>query len=372
MRRKKNWTVAAVARQGNRGYREYRGRRQGGGSVILKAIICLLAILLVAGVLFMLILGKYVEYTDEGVRFNPPWTQAEVTEEPLQSDPLVIVPPDPTPEPTPEPEPVLGVVEVTAAQIADGTAAEAVAQAGGTGLVVEMKNAYGRLNWNSEVERGMNLSTTIAKQTAEGLQELAETGELYLVARVNCFRDQALASAGVGGPLMTRGGNVWYDANGLRWVSPADDTVREYLTALCLELAELGFDEILLECAGFPYYGEVHVLAESQLRPTDLTAPVATFWQELKSVLVEKGIKLSVLATEEMITGTDQYSGIGPELMVRYADRVWVLPAQTEGVDYAALLEQAGMGEVQERLVVLGQPSPDEAWAAMCSPAGTE
>ncbi len=63
-----------MSRRGRSGYREYRGRR-GGGSVVLKAIVILLAILLVVGVVFVLFLGKYVEYTDNGVRLNPPWSQ---------------------------------------------------------------------------------------------------------------------------------------------------------------------------------------------------------------------------------------------------------------------------------------------------------
>ena len=339
-------------------YHEYRGRRGGGASGVLKGVVIVLAVLLAAALIFTLFLGKYVEYTDEGVRLNFPWGQGqseapEISEPPLASDTLVVVTPEPTftPEPTPEPVFVLTAVEVTAAQLADGSAADAVKEAGGNCLVVEMKNEYGRLNWPSEVKNTVGLPTSVADKAADELKKLAEQGGLYLVARVNCFRDQTLANAGRGGPLLTYGGKVWYDRTGLRWVSPASEDVCAYLTALCTELAELGFDEVLLECAGYPYYGEVHVLATDELRPEELSQPVEAFWREVKTVLAARDVRLSFLVTGEMITGEDGYSGITASLLARYAERVWTPFGETE---YAALLEQAGMDGAAERLVLIG------------------
>lgn len=359
-----------MAGRNKRTYREYRGRRSG-GSAVLKGIVVLLAILLAAALLFTLFLGEYVEYTDEGVRLNLPWgqDQPEVSEEPIHSDTLVVVTPEPTPEPTPAPALVLTAVEVTAAQLADGTAADVVKQAGGNCLVVEMKNEYGRLNWPTEVKGTLGLPTSVAQAAAEGLAELAAEGDLYLVARVNCFRDQTLANAGRGGPLLTYGGKVWYDRTGLRWVSPADKEVSSYLTALFTELAELGFDEILLECAGYPYYGEVHVLATDDLRPEELSQPVEAFWREVKTTLAAADVSLSMLVTEDMITGADEYSGITAALLARYAERVWVEPG-ADGVDYGALLTEAGMEQAEERLVLIGGEAGAGSRAAMEGPAG--
>ena len=53
-----------------RNNKKYRGRRAGGASVALKVIVALLAVLLVAAILFTLIMGDYVEYTDEGVKYE--------------------------------------------------------------------------------------------------------------------------------------------------------------------------------------------------------------------------------------------------------------------------------------------------------------
>ena len=158
---------------------------------------------------------------------------------------------------------------------------------------------------------------------AAAIKELAEGEDLYLVARFVCFRDQVLAASWEGITLKTKGGNVWYDSKGLRWVSPASEQVRSYMIDLCLELAELGFDEILLDCAGYPWFGETHVLATDERRPEDLYAPVELFWKELKQALAQRGVLLSAVANNSVAYGIDELSGVTPDLLDRYADRVW-------------------------------------------------
>ena len=114
---------------------------------------------------------------------------------------------EPTPTPTPEPayEPIAAVT-VTAAQLRDGSAAQAVAAAGGNALVVEMKGIKGRLAWQSQTELAASLWANAADDfTAQAVRELAQNSQLYLVARVQCFRDPLMASGWVGS-LMTRGG----------------------------------------------------------------------------------------------------------------------------------------------------------------------
>lgn len=346
-------------------YREYRGRRRR-GSVVLKIIIALLVLVLLACLVFMVFLGGRVEYTDDGVRLVLPWMEDEpdVTDGPgdgpTSAPPVIIIdePEEPSPQPSPEPSPVLepiGAVGVPVSRLLDGTAAQAVAEGGGNALVVEMKTASGTVYWDSGTAHGDQVHADGAA-VADAVGALAEQGEIYLVARVTCFRDQVLAARGVGGPLMTKGGNLWYDAQGLRWVSPASEEARTYLTRLCLELAELGFDEILLDCAGYPYFGETHVLATDDLRPEDLSAPVEVFWRELKAALAEREVRMSVLATPEMMLGTEAYSGIGPGLLDRYADRVWT--EAPEGVDYSR-------SPVADRLVILGGSGEDESWSGI-------
>ncbi len=350
-------------RRNSYGYHEYRGRSRGGGGAraVLLFIIALLAVLLAAGTAFYLLVD--IEYTDTGIKINWPWAQESAGLPPIASDPLeVITTPEITVEPTleveptptlaPEPQyPHIGAVTVTPAQLRGGSAAQAVAEGGGNALVVEMKDVNGRLAWQSQTELAAALGANAADNlAAQAVRELAQDGGLYLVARVQCFRDPLLARNWVG-TLMTKGGNLWHDAQGLGWSSPANQQAADYLSALCLELADMGFDEILLERAGYPNFGEVHVLATSGNRPEDLTAPVAAFLERVSGELAEKGVCLSVATDETLAPETPVNSGLTADVLAQNAGRVW-LSGSAAGQQYAALLAGAGMEDLDTRLVV--------------------
>lgn len=329
--------------------------------MVLLFIIALLAVLLAAGTAFYLLVD--IEYTPNGMVIHWPWAQESETPPPPSAPPpelpsvaVEVVEPSPTPEPTPTPTPEptynpIAAVTVTTAQLRDGSAAQAVAAAGGNALVVEMKGIKGRLAWQSQAELAAALWANAADdRTAQAVRELAENTELYLVARVQCFRDPLMASSWVG-TLMTRGGNLWHDAQGVGWSSPASRDAVDYLSQLCLELAEMGFDEILLDSAGYPDFGEVNVLATGDNRPEDRTVPVAAFWARLSEELAEKGTALSVQTTEDALRGDNAFSGATAANLARYAARVW-LPAPVKGSDYAAILSNAGLDNAAARIVV--------------------
>lgn len=345
-----------AGRKGRYGYREYRGRS--GARPVLIFIVALLAVLLAAGLAFLVFMGDYVKYTDTGMEIDWPW-RGEPTPPPIASDPVVIetdpvvvtVEPTPTPTPTPEPqhEPI-GAVTVTAAQLQDGTAAGKVAQAGGGALVVEMKAADGRLAWQSVTELAAQLGVNAADgRTAQAVRELAGSGELYLVARVHGFKDPKLANAKIGA-LLTKGGRRWYDRRGVCWSSPANQQAADYLAALCLELADMGFDEILLDDAGYPWEGEVNVLATGDNRPEDRTAPVSAFLTRLSGALRERGAALSVCAYEELLPGQEVYSGLTAGVLAGSADRVW-LDKRVDREHYQEILAAAGLDDPAARIV---------------------
>ena len=110
---------------------------------------------------------------------------------------------------------------------------------------------------------GDNAPAAVLEGCAQAVRELAQNSQLYLVARVQCFRDPLMASGWVGS-LMTRGGNLWHDAQGVGWSSPASQQAVDYLSALCLELAEMGFDEIVLEEFYFPIGGKLDTIRRAR------------------------------------------------------------------------------------------------------------
>lgn len=350
-----------AGRRSHYGYREYRGRNGGRVRAALLFIIALLAVLLAAGVVFTMMVD--LEYTDDGVKINWRWAQGGPDGTPppaisdlleVESDPLDVTL-EPTLEPTPTPLPEyesIGAVSISEAQLRTN-AAQAVSAAGGNALVVQMKSDSGQLAWQSQVPLAATLGVNASSsQTAQAVRTLADTSDLYLVARVCCFRDPVLSRQRVGA-LTTPSGNLWYDYYGTSWSSPADQQAADYISALCLELADMGFDEILLECAGYPNLGEVNVLATNENRPADLTVPVSAFLGRVSGELAEKGVCMSVLTNEKLLPGEAVLSGMNASVLAQNAGRVW-LDGGVSAEQYDALLSVAGFDNTAARLVIKG------------------
>lgn len=357
-----------AGRRNRYGYHEYRGHS--GARPVLIFIIVLLAVLLAAGVAFMVFMGDYIKYTDRGMEIDWPW-RGEPTPPPIVSDPVVIetddvvtVEPTPEPTPTPTPEPQyasIQAVTVTPAQLRDGSAAQRAASAGADALVVEMKGINGKLTWQSGAELAATLGVNAADdKTAQAVRDLAQDGSLYLVARVHGFRDTAMAKGGIGA-LMTKGGNLWYDRRGICWSSPADQRAVDYLSALCLELADMGFDEILLDDAGYPWEGEVNVLATGDNRPEDRTVPVSAFLTRLSGELRARGVALSVCAYENLLPGEEVYSGLTAAVLAQNAGRVW-LDQRVDSGHYESILAAAGLDNPAARIVAPAAAGREGSW----------
>lgn len=361
------WEDVHMAGRRNRyGYQEYRGR-DGKHSSVLIFIIVLLAVLLIAGVIFMAVMSDYITYTRDGMEIHWPWMNQEPTAPPVFSDPVVmdtddiVITEEPAPGSVHTPRSVLAAVTVTAEQLRSGTAAQAVADAGGSALLVEMKASTGKLAWQSQTELAASLYVNAAdNDIADAIRKLARDGDLYLVARVHCFRDPFLTNAWIG-PLMSSQGRVWYDLYGIGWSSPANQETADYLSALCRELADMGFDEILLDDAGYPCLGEMDALATDSNRPEDRTVPVAAFLQRLAGELEEKDVYLSVYAYEALTPEGKVYSGLTAAVLAQNAGRVWL----DEGVDreyYERILSAAGLNNPSIRMVVPAGGAAGGSW----------
>ena len=357
-----------AGRRNRYGFQEYRGR--GSGRSVLIFIIVLLAVLFIAGVVFMIVMGDYINYTPDGLEINwPPWFHREPSARPEFTDPVVMASDDPvitaepteepTQEPTQEPTPTLppgsvykplAAVTVTAGQILDGTAAQTVANAGGNAMVVEMKPITGTLAWQSGTELAATLNANAENDSmTNAIRELSLNGDVYLIARVHCFKDTGLTSAKIG-ILVDTGWAPWYDNYGDRWSSPANQQAVDYLSALCLELADMGFDEILLDEAGYPSEGNVGLLGTNDNRPGNRTVPVAAFLQRISGELKEKDVRLSVYVTERLDPGDEAYSGLTASVLAQNADRVW-LDEQVSREHYESILSAAGLDNVAVRVV---------------------
>lgn len=367
------------------GYQSYYGRRGSGVRTALKWIIVfLLAVLVVAiGVYFWLQNGLI--YDDDGVHVLLPWERPEESQPPVSPTPpaspeptdaeptdsiLVIETPPPPPSLTPRElaRETLHAVEITPTVLLAGRAAQQVERAGGNAALVEMKRDDGTLGYVSSVELAISLKAS-GSDTAvnSAIRELID-GEYYTIAQVSCFRDDL-----VGGvesyALLSNSGYRWRDFNvgerpGMRWSCVGKAATRDYIVALCEELAQMGFDEILLTNCGYPANGtgEMGWLRRDETYPWgSLDTVVGPFLAQVKEALAPYGTALSVKGLGLELAGEGHATGLTMDNVLENCDRFWM-----DGPDAAAYEETiAAVPSAREKLVPIGVEAGEEdaAWA---------
>lgn len=336
----------------NYGYDSYRGRSK--TRSILMGIIILLLIVLILAVAAFFLLQDRVYYGDDGkahidlpsflVRDNDPEpSQAPV----VQTPNLVIVTPEPTPEPSQEP--VFSPVALPRSALTDGSAPETVAQAGGSAALFDMKDDEGTLGYVSQLPQAISAGASAAQPGLnEAIASLNDTEGLYTVARVACFRDNLVPKMNNTLALRSPIGN-WRDQEVVRWLSPAVAEARSYVTGVCRELAELGFDEIWLDYAGFPTSADgslSNLVVGERYDPETLSQEVERFYQEVTAALTDyPQVKVSVSASNQLFSGTGDESGQTLELLKTYAHRIYVPGPADSAAAKAYEKTQAELGE---------------------------
>lgn len=361
------------------GYQSYYGRRSSGVGTVLKWIIVfLLAVLVVAvGVYFMLQNGLI--YDDNGVHISLPWKRPEesqtpppssappdVSESPTDSF-LVIEPPSPSPSLTPRDlaRETLQAVEVTPTVLLSGRAAQQVERAGGNAALVEMKRDDGTLAYVSSVEMAISLKASGSDtQVNQALRDLTG-GDYYTIAQVSCFRDDI-----VGGidayAMLSNGGYRWRDFNGMRWSCVGKAATQDYIVDLCVELAQMGFDEILLTNCGYPPNGtgEMGWLRRDETYPWgSLDTVVGPFLARVKQAVEPYGTTLSVKALGLELAGEEQATGLTMENVLASCGHFWLDAA--DAAAYAQTVD--AFPAARERLVTISALAggEDEPWAVV-------
>lgn len=351
----------------NYGYDSYRGRS--GFRTLLKVLAILLAAALILCVLALVFLERYVVVSSDGVKLVLPWMEPEP--DPVES--VEVLPVQPSEElvlVTPE------VVQPRAIHAAplprgalyDGTAADQLEAAGANAAIFDMKAPDGSLGYVSDMALAVSAKTSASDGTLNAaIRALNAQEGMYTVARVSCFRDDKLSDADKSLNILTNSGYRWTDPDGLHWSSPTNPAVRDYVTGVCVELAKLGFDEILLDNAGYPTQGNLGYIKKGPAYNASEFEPViSAFYAQVKGALADyPDVKLSIVTTEEALSGADDKSGQTPAALAGSADRIWAPAPTEEGTDYAAILKKAGMDHAGECWVQLA-PTPggaDGNWA---------
>ncbi len=235
----------------------YRGRRK--FRVPLTIGLFVLAFLLIGAVALFYILQQFLVYDQRGVTLQLPFMPAAEEETAASEEP----------EPTFEPVEVQVVYEdpdfsevdlggwedltetrarfIPYSDAVDEMKLEAaLAAVSGdyTGVVLELKTSSGMLAWNSQSETARGYGTAGTMDYTETVAALHEEG-LTAAAQICCFTDELLATRNPTVTLKTESGS-YKDSDGAYWLDPYNRNVRNYIADLMAELADMGFDEIIL------------------------------------------------------------------------------------------------------------------------------
>lgn len=365
------------------GYQSYYGRRNSGAGTLLKWIIVFLLAVLVVAVAVYVWLQNNLIYDDNGVYVPLPWKQQaseppespspEVSATPSPSDAvptesiLVIDTPTPAPVPRDEALELLQAVEVTPETLLAGGAVGQVERASGNAVLVTMKNDDGTLNYVSDVELAVSMEASGSDPALnQAIQELTG-GDYYTIARVSCFRDDIFGSV-ESFALLSNSGYRWRDFNGMRWSCVGKSGTRDYIAALCAELAQMGFDEILLTNYGYPPNGtgQMGWLRRDETYPWGaLDTVVSPFLAQVKQAVEPYGTVLSVQALGRELAGEEQATGLTVDSLLENCAHLWM--DTDDALAYEAVL--AGNLSLREKLVPISAQAGGESepWAVFNS-----
>lgn len=119
-------------------------------------------------------------------------------------------------------------------------------------ILIDVKSIYGSFYYSSAITGAAKATVLDIKQVDALIEELSQRKDVTLIARVPAFSDPEYALKHQSQALPLSNGALWTDENDCYWLNPYSNDVQGYLSSIALELAGLGFDEVLFDGFYFP------------------------------------------------------------------------------------------------------------------------
>lgn len=128
-------------------------------------------------------------------------------------------------------------------------------------VVIDIKD--GPIYYKSKVDYAQEFGLYADTYNPEAVISKLHDNGVYVIGRLVCFRDPALAVKKPELAIQTQSGTIWKENGNTAWLNPYHPDVSRYLLDLAVEAVEKGFDEIQFDYVRFPtgtggkdYYGE--------------------------------------------------------------------------------------------------------------------
>lgn len=355
----------------------YRGRRK--FRVPLSILLFAVTFLLAGGIGMFFFLQQYMVYDADGATLQLPFGRED--QAPDVPEGL------PTPEPTFEPvevqvvwenpdfedvdmgtwdklKPVQGLfISQNTVQDAAALAASvsAVKSGGYSMAVLEMKNRTGRLAWASEAETARAYLTSGATDVTAVIEDLHQAGKT-VAAQISCFADSLLLQHNWSFALRYADGSVCQNDDGSYWLDPYDQTVRTYLTDLALELAAMGFDEIILADLYHPVSEQGFTYSVTPVTGADPVVAVCQTGRRIAEALEDTDTAVSVrINADSLRSGNGAQTGQDIAVFWRMFARLYC-PTYNEVLasDKELAVEKSNGGDAEARFVPVTGVIPEE------------
>lgn len=333
---------------GTKGYSSYRGR--GPKWKILLAILLVLVIAVAASVIY---LQQFLVYGADGSRqirlpwqteekAPPPDGEGEAPENQPDVDVVVQEPEDQSPKET-------AAFSLPAQALTQALWQETEKPSGANAVAVRLKTSNGTVYFNAA--NAVSGAVETEMDTAAALAAVTAQEGLHTIASVACLQDFKAANADVEGRgLKNTGGYIFYDGNNSLWLDPAKPGTREYVCALAKEIAELGFDELLLTDFSYPTVGKINKIHYNTDVP--LANNLDLLLSDLNTALESYDILLSVEVPEAVIAeGPDTVAGLDLNRLVSRVDRVYAVTTPEKAETLSNLVAQAAGAEGKTEFV---------------------
>lgn len=130
---------------------------------------------------------------------------------------------------------------------------------------------------------------------SETLADLKKKG-IYTIARIVCFKDNALAKKKPELAVKKADGSLWTDYRGIAWTDPYHKEVWEYNLSVATQAVALGFEEIQFDYIRFPSDGDIKQCRYSYAAHNASSAVknLENFLQEASKRLKPMGVNISI------------------------------------------------------------------------------
>ena len=355
----------------------YRGRRK--FRVPLTILLFVLAFLLVGGVTMFFVLQRFMVYDANGATLQLPFSgRGEAAGS--QAEPA----PSPTYEPVPvqvvweDPdfddvdmdgwkslEPVRGWFYPlsTVTNATDLASAVSFIQQNNYNFVIfEMKSRSGQLGWASANSVAIDYSTGTQTDIASAIATLHDDGKT-VAAQISCFADGLMVQRNWTCALQRATGGLYQDSSGNYWVDPYNHTIRSYLEGLALELADMGFDEIILADLYHPVSEDGFSYSVQLQTAPDPVVAVCQMGRRVAEALAGSDVKVSArIDTASLRNGLGSQTGQDIGIFWRLFSRLYCATGNDSlASDRELAVAEMEHGDEEERFVPILGIAPENS-----------